>query len=209
MFNLINHRRRKKKAFSLVELVVVVLISAIFIGVIIKWLFAVSSVVGANIKAGVNTQVVVAVDKLEDDLRRSQNCLDRGNDSVLRSMNDDPYTLNFYTNPSNAIRPSIVSWRIYEGKLQRAIKTLDANCLASSSFVDGDYITMTNNVDTINSYIAPLNTSTGLPATTPELYPDACNYLSDTGCGVKYFTIHLVISTNTISYFDRTVGFNS
>ena len=209
MFNYINSRRRNKQGFSLVELVVVVLISSIFIGVIIKWLFAVSSVVGANIKAGVNTQVVVAVDKLEDDLRRSQSCLDRGNDSVLRSMNDEPYTINFYTNPNNAIRPSIVSWRIYEGKLQRAIKTLDANCLASSAFVDGDYLTMSNNVDTANSYIAPLSTTTGLPATTPELYPDACNYISDLGCGVKYFTIHLVISSNTISYFDRTVGFNS
>lgn len=192
-----------KKAFSLVELVMVVLISTIFISVVVRWVFGIGSVLGSNIKSEVQTQTILALDKMEDDMRKSQNCLDRGNDSILRTFSKNPYLISFYSNPSNQSLPSLVYWRIYNGKLQRAIKTLDSTCSLNSALVDGDYQTIDANVDTTLSYFAPLDPTTGLNSTSDSLYPSNCIIRVDSNCNLKYIFVHIVLSTNTSISYDR------
>lgn len=198
--------RRGKKGFTLVELVLVVMISAIFITATVKWVFAVSSVIGSNLRASTLSQVTLAVDKLEDDIRKSRSCLSSGNDSKLRGISTSPYTINFYSSSTFSNATKLISWRIYNGNLQRASKSL-TSCSLTSPIVESDYVTMASNIDSNNSYIATLNSSTGLPQTDSLSYPSSCSMIGDAGCNINNFFIHLIVTTNPITYYDRTFGF--
>jgi len=193
--------RSKRKAFSLVELVTVLILSTLIMGAMVKWVVSVGSVVSANLKVGPQNVATLAVDRMEDELRRAVSCSDRGYDSPLRSISNSPYSISFISDTTSGGTPQQVTWRIYNGSLQRAAITTSGNCIFTSPS-SGDFISQASNIDTTNSWIQAVDPTSGLNSTI--LYP-TCTLTSDTGCQIPAVTIHLAFSTNSVATFNRSM----
>ena len=192
---------RNKKAFSLIELVTVLILSTLIMGAMVKWVVSVGSVVSANLKVGPQNVATVAVDRMEDELRRAVSCSDRGYDSPLRQISNSPYLVSFISDTTSGGVPQQVWWRIYNGTLQRAAITSSGSCTFATPSTS-DYVTQASSIDTANSWIQAVDPATGLNSAT--LYP-TCALTTDVNCQLPALTIHLAFSTNAVATFNRSM----
>ncbi len=196
-----NLNSRKKKGFSLIELVTVLILSTLIMGAMVKWVVSVGSVVSANLKVGPQNVTTLAVDKMEDELRRAVSCSDRGYDSPLRSVSNSPYSVTFISDTTSGGVPQQVTWQIYNGSLQRAAITSSGNCTFAQPS-SNDFISQANSLDTSNSWIQAVDSASGLNSTT--LYP-TCVLTSDVDCDIPAITIHIAFTTNSVATFNRSM----
>jgi len=191
------------RGFTIIELIIVLLLSTIITALMVKYVVSVGTVVESNLRASSSSGSQVALDYMEDDLRRAVSCTDRGYDSPVRNIGNNPYSITFYADPNNSGVVQAITWRLYNGLLQRANISASSGCNFAVP-TQSDFVTILSNVDTSNSYFIPVDPTTGLNATNNNQYT-TCNLKSDIYCNTAALTVHLLSTTNSLLSIDRTM----
>lgn len=118
-------KMHKRKAYTLLEVIIVSVITSILFILGARWIYALTSAANAPLLGRDATEISYSLDKLENDLRLSQSCDSFNQTSVLHELSVN--TLSFTLDADSDGDADKVSWRLHEGDLQRAL-VMGSNC---------------------------------------------------------------------------------
>lgn len=111
--------RRRKKGFTLIEVVVASTISLVFLALASNWLLGLVLVAAESRQTNDSSQIVYALDKLEKDFTSQVSCQDPFN-AKIPEVRVSPSSLAVVTLSSEG-NEQVVKWRLQGNQLQRGI----------------------------------------------------------------------------------------
>ena len=177
---------RHRFAYTLVELVTAMILGSLLIAAALRWGVGVAGVVGGSVRAGDNSQIVLAAERLADDIDGAVHCDTDGRDAVLRSLS--PTSITIVADPDGDGVPALVSWRLNEGRLQRGVGALTPDCVATDP---STWSTLATQVDTDASWFRPV--VGGLVSSASGDYLSCVN-AATAGCATPSFTVRVMRS---------------
>lgn len=150
MIKIINFYRgkrkfRKKLGYTIAELVVVALIGTILIGIAARWVGQLGQVALQQVATGVQSNAIIATDRLEDDLTAAVQCNPWGTDSPLAEITNSSLTI--FADINGTGTPTLVKWSVdtESGVLTRSESELGSDC---SIIASGNDVAMLTGVAT-------------------------------------------------------------
>jgi len=119
---------RRSRAYTLVELTIVALLSAALIAVAARWVGQLGQVALQQVSTGVQSNVIIAMDRLDDDITAATHCDPWNLDSPLVEI--APSSMTLYTDTDGDGEVKLVRWSVdtATGLLTRAEAAAGENC---------------------------------------------------------------------------------
>jgi type II secretory pathway pseudopilin PulG len=120
--------RRRSRAYTLVELTIVALLSAALIAVAARWVGQLGQVALQQVGTGVQSNIIIAMDRLDDDITAATHCDPWNLDSPLVDIS--PSSLTLFTDNDGDGEVKLVRWSVdtNTGHLTRAETQVGPNC---------------------------------------------------------------------------------
>ena len=120
--------RNFSRAYTLVELTIVALLSAALIAIASRWVGQLGQVALQQVGSGVQSNIIIAMDRLDDDITAATHCDPWSLDSPLVEVS--PSTLTLFTDTDGDGEVTIVRWSVdtTNGYLTRAEAAVGQNC---------------------------------------------------------------------------------
>ena len=120
--------RHRSRAYTLVELTIVALLSAALIAVAARWVGQLGQVALQQVGTGVQSNIIIAMDRLDDDITAATHCDPSSLDSPLVDVS--PSSLTLFTDNDGDGEVKLVRWSVdtTTGLLTRAEAPIGLNC---------------------------------------------------------------------------------
>lgn len=135
--------RRADKGYTLFEMAVVAIVAASLFVLGGKWILSLTNAANSGLLNREGTQIGYALDRLENDVRGREICLDGNTSRSLQVL--EPTRLSFIVNESQDAVFEKVTWRLNAGNLERSVVS-GTGCIFPEP-AEGSWVTAVQGVE--------------------------------------------------------------
>ena len=181
---------KKSKAFSLVELTVVLVLSSLIMISITRWITGVGNVVTSTISSGARYDEEVTYSNMDNEITSALPCDPNGYRTPFLSYDADSKTLAFTSSTTQNGEINLIRYRISNDGFQRSEVSPNGTCNYPQPT---DWVTVVKDIDVSKSKIGYLNSNS---QDINYLYV-TCQYKGDANCDIS--AIYISLQNNKLS----------